>query len=68
LCRECGCEEALHEENCGCGCGTAHHRHKSFHARRFLTKEEKIKKLQDYAEDLKRELAAVEERIKELGK
>ena len=34
--------------------------------RRFLTKEEKIKKLEEYTQELKNELAAVQERIKEL--
>jgi len=52
VCKECGCE--------------AHHEHGRFHVRRFLTKEEKTKKLENYAEELKKELAAVEERIKEL--
>jgi hypothetical protein len=35
-------------------------------ARRFLTREEKIKKLEEYAQELKNELAGVQERIKEL--
>jgi peptidoglycan hydrolase CwlO-like protein len=34
--------------------------------RRFLTKDEKIKRLENYAEELKKEIAAVDERIKEL--
>jgi len=34
--------------------------------RRFLTKEEKIKKLEEYAQELKNELAAVQEHIEEL--
>jgi len=38
-----------------------HHR-----GRHFLTKEEKIERLESYAEELKKELAAVQERIKEL--
>jgi len=41
----------------GCGHG---------HGRRFLTKEEQAEKLKNYAEELRKELAAVEERIKEL--
>jgi len=59
MCRECGC---------GCGCGPHHHEewHGHPHRRRFLTKQEKIERLQDYAEELKKELAAVQERIKEL--
>ena len=35
-------------------------------ARRFLTKEEKIKKLEEYPQELKNELAAVQEHIKKL--
>jgi len=42
-----------------------HHRYGHFN-RRFLTKEEKIKKLEEYAQELKNELVGVEERIKEL--
>jgi hypothetical protein len=34
--------------------------------RRFLTKAERIEKLRDYAEELKKELKAVEEKIKEM--
>jgi predicted nucleic acid-binding Zn-ribbon protein len=34
--------------------------------RRFLTKEEKIERLENYGEELKKELNAVQERIKEL--
>jgi len=49
-----------------CGCGENHFEHGHFHVRRFLTKEEKIEKLENYAEELKKELSAVEERIKEL--
>jgi hypothetical protein len=36
------------------------------HARRFLTREEKVEKLKVYAEELRKELAGVEEHIKEL--
>jgi len=50
-----------------CDCGVNPHKHRRFHVWNFLTKEEKIKKLENCAEELKRELAAVEERIKELG-
>jgi hypothetical protein len=42
-----------------------HHGYEQF-TRRFLTKEEKIKKLEEYTQELKNELAAVQERIKEL--
>jgi hypothetical protein len=37
------------------------------HNKRFLTKAEKTEKLKNYAEELKKELAAVEENIKELS-
>jgi hypothetical protein len=40
--------------------------HGQLHGRRFLTKEEKIKQLENYAEELKKEIAAVDERIKDL--
>jgi hypothetical protein len=58
---------------CQCGCGSHHHeegREEAYelsHARRFLTREEKVEKLKDYAEELRKELAGVEEHIKELG-
>ena len=42
----------------GCGCGP----------RGFLTKEEKIKMLQEYKESLEKEAQGVSERIKELEK
>lgn len=45
--------------------GEGHHGYGQF-SRRFLTKEEKIKKLEEYVQELKNELAAVQERIKEL--
>jgi predicted transcriptional regulator len=48
-----------------CCCRENHHGFGQF-PRRFLTKEEKIKKLEGYAQELKNELAAVQERIKEL--
>ncbi len=53
MCRECGCEPAM---DC--------HVHSS--GRHFLTKAEKIEHLEGYAEQLKKEIAAVDERIKEL--
>jgi hypothetical protein len=62
----------MHEDDCGenhghgeCYCHEGHHRHGSF-ARRFMTKTEKIEKLEHYAQDLTNELAAVQEHIKEL--
>jgi len=57
---------------CGCGCGPRHHgkrheeEHELGHHRRFLTRAEKVEKLKTYAEELRKELAAVEEHIKEL--
>lgn len=61
MCKECGC-------GCHCGCGSHHHgkEHGHMRRRRFLTKAEKIERLQNYAEELKKELVAVQERIKEL--
>ena len=56
-CCDCGssCRDERNESMCGCG-----------HTRRFLTKQEKVVNLKNYAEDLKNELAAVEEQIGEL--
>jgi hypothetical protein len=51
--KECAC-------SCGCRGGSQHH------GRRFFTKEEKIEHLENYVEQLKKELAAVNEKIKEL--
>lgn len=50
---------------CGCGCGADNH--EEGHGRQFLTKAEKSEKLKNYAEELKKELQAVQEHIKELG-
>ena len=44
----------------GCGCHS--------HFRKFLTKEEQIKQLEEYAEELQLELEAVKEHIEELKK
>ena len=59
--------------SCNCCCCGSHHRgedkEEAFEmrrTRRFLTKEEKVEKLKDYAEELRKELAGVEEHIKEL--
>jgi hypothetical protein len=51
--------------DCGCGCESGHH--EEGRGRRFLTKAEKMEKLKNYAEELKKELQAVQEHIKELG-
>ncbi len=44
--------------DCGCGCGTFF--------RRFISAKEKQERLEDYKEELKKELAGIEERIQEL--
>jgi hypothetical protein len=57
---------------CNCGCGSHHSEEghgrgeRHGHGRRFLTKAEKAEKLKNYAEELKKELTAVEERIREI--
>ncbi len=54
---------------CGCTCDPAQHKegrmrdHRFSYRRRFLTKAEKIEKLEKYVEELRKELAAVEEHI-----
>jgi hypothetical protein len=60
---QCGCECEGNEcemnmEECGCGTLT----------RKYYTKEEKIKHLREYKEDLEKEAKGVAERIKELEK
>jgi len=52
---------------CACGCDPVHHEEGSGYERRFLTKTERADRLKGYAEELKKELTAVEERIKELS-
>jgi hypothetical protein len=42
------------------------HGYEQGYRRRFLTKAEKVEKLKNYAEELKKELEAVEERIEEV--
>ena len=61
---ECGCgmHHGRHDDNCGCGM----HGHEQGYRRRFFTKAEKSEKLKNYAEELRSELAAVEEKIKEM--
>jgi hypothetical protein len=60
-----------------CGCGLHHRRHEGYcdcgmhenghgYRRRFFTRAEKVEKLNNYAEELKNELKAVEEKIKEM--
>jgi hypothetical protein len=61
---ECGCglHHRRHEGYCGCGM----HENGHGYRRRFFTKAEKVEKLKSYAEELKNELKAVEEKIKEM--
>jgi hypothetical protein len=61
---ECGCgmHHERHESPCGCGM----HGHEQGYRRRFLTKAEKIERLKSYAEELRKELKAVEEKLKEI--
>jgi hypothetical protein len=50
---------------CQCCCGGEHHHH-GCRGGRFFTREERLKDLEDYADEVKKELAAVEDQIKEL--
>jgi hypothetical protein len=61
--KEYDCEE--HHGYSECGCRMGHHGHGHFR-RHFLTKAEKIERLENYIQELKNELSAVQERIKEL--
>ena len=61
---ECGCGMHHGRHDSFCGCGMPGHEHG--YRRRFLTKAEKTEKLKNYAEELKKELKAVEEKIKEM--
>jgi len=58
---ECGCGSGRHEHECSCG----HHERRMF-GRHFFTRAEKIERMKHYAEELRNELKAVEEHIKEL--
>ena len=49
-----------------CCCGRPSHGRGHRQGQRFLTKAEKTEKLKSYAEELKKELTAVEEHIEEL--
>jgi len=59
MCRECCCGPPYREWKHG-------HGHGHGHRRRFFTKAEKAEKLKSYAEELRKELTAVEEHIKGL--
>ncbi|UCC58276.1 MAG: DUF5320 domain-containing protein [Candidatus Bathyarchaeum sp.] len=49
-----------------CCCGPPYSGRGHGYGKRFLTRAEKTEKLKEYAEELKKELTAVEEHIKEL--
>lgn len=61
---ECGfgMHHGRHEGYCGFGM----HGHDEGYRRRFFTKAEKTERLKNYAEELRKELKAVEEKIKEM--
>jgi len=62
MCCQTGTENKTgHAAGGGCGCGCGGH---SF--RRFFTMKEEQERLESYREQLQQELAAVEERIKEI--
>jgi len=59
--RGCSCGSG-HAGPCSCGCCSGH----GAFVRRFISKEEKRERLEEYRDQLKKELAGVEERIQEL--
>jgi len=61
---ECGCGGHHHRHEGYCGCGMHDEGHD--YRRRFLTNAEKMEKLKSYADELKNELKAVEEKIKQM--
>lgn len=56
----CGHEHAMDKSGCGCGC----HGHGW---RQYRTRDERREGLEKYREELRQELQAVEERLKEFG-
>lgn len=56
------CSGAGHACLCGCGCGSGH----GTLVRRFISKQEKLEKWEQYRDQLKKELTGVEEHIQEL--
>jgi len=58
----CGMHHWRHDNYCGCGM----HEHEQGYRRRFLTKAEKTERLKNYAEELRKELKGVEEKLKEM--
>lgn len=61
MCKDCGCES---ESECGCQC-SCHNRH---FERRYQTKDEQISELEEYLNELKMEVQAVEEHLADLRK
>jgi len=61
---ECGCgmHHGRHHGYCGCGMHGEGHGYR----RRFLTKAEKMEKLKNCTEGLRKELDAIEEKIREM--
>jgi len=58
----CNTQHPTSNECCGGNCkGPEHHMH-----RHFITKAEKLERLNEYAEQLRKELQGVTEKIKEL--
>jgi hypothetical protein len=56
----------MHHRRRGGFCGWGMHGDGYYYRRRFFTKAEKVEMLKSYAEELKNELKAVEEKIKEM--
>jgi hypothetical protein len=63
---ECGCQGMGHRHMDSCGGGGHMHEHGFGYRRRFYSKAEKVEWLRGYAEQLKKELSGVEEKIKAL--
>jgi hypothetical protein len=51
---------------CCCGWRRTCHEHHGYRGRRFFTREEQAKDLEEYADELKKEIAAIDEELKEL--
>jgi hypothetical protein len=51
--------------DCGCGCGISGFGHSMFF-RRYLSEKERLQRLEDYRDQLKKELEGIEEHIQEL--
>jgi len=61
---DCGCR--MHHREHGDYGGYGGYGYEHGYRRRFLTKGERTEKLKSYAEELRKELKAVEEKIKEM--